>query len=570
EGSRVQILAPVVRGRRGEYRKELEEFRRKGFVRVRIDGELHDLGNEIRIPKRARHDIEVVVDRLLVKASARGRLTESLETALSLAGGLVKIDVVGEQEWLFSESAACTECGISLPELAPRMFSFNNPYGACPACNGLGVGFELDAERVVPDPDRSLAEGAIEPWGARGPTRYYAQLLASLGQHLEIDLELPWKKLPRAAREALLHGTGEQELEFVFRRGRRRERVRRRWDGVLGELARRAAEEVTAARGVERYRSPVLCGECEGSRLRSEARHVRLGGHALHELCALPIASLPALFDALELGVQQRAVAERVLHEIADRVRFLCDVGLGYLSLDRPSATLSGGEGQRIRLATQIGSSLMGVLYILDEPSIGLHPRDNGLLLESLLRLRDMGNSVLVVEHDEATIRCADHVIDMGPGAGIHGGEVVAEGTPAEVMSNASSPTGAYLSGRRCIAVPDERRKPGRQWLVLQGCQEHNLKRVKLELPLGVFTVVTGVSGSGKSTLINDTLHRALAQLLHGAEQRPGRFSRIKGVELLDKVIDVSQAPIGRTPRSNPATYSGALGGIRQLFSQVP
>jgi excinuclease ABC subunit A len=573
EGTRLQVLAPVVRGRKGEYRKELESFRKQGFVRVRIDGKLFDLGEEIALHKQAKHDIDLVVDRLVARASAGRRIAESIETALGMADGLVKIDVgPGREEWLLSESSACADCGISFPEIAPRMFSFNSPHGACSQCSGIGSREEFDPNRIVPDDARSLSRGAIEPWGVRRIPIYYAQLLGSLARHFSVSPDAPWRELPKRAQRGILFGTGSSEVRFVFERGGRREVVKRRWDGVLGELSRRRRE--TSSDGVQdtlsRYLSPQPCAECEGTRLRLEARSVKLGGLGIHELTRLSISQAMSFVDGLTLQPAQQRIAERILREIRERLRFLGDVGLDYLTLDRSSASLSGGEGQRIRLATQVGSSLMGVLYILDEPSIGLHARDNRRLLRSLERLRDIGNSVLVVEHDEATIRCADHVIDMGPGAGIHGGEVVAQGTPEEILGNPRSLTGAYLAGRRVIPLPQEHRTPDERALVLTGCQEHNLKNLTLRLPLGRFVVVTGVSGSGKSTLINDTLHRALAQRLHGSKEPPGRFERLHGLEHVDKVIDVNQAPIGRTPRSNPATYTGVFDGIRQVFSQVP
>ncbi len=572
EGRRVMILAPVVRGRKGEYRKQLDAFRRQGFVRVCVDGETHDLSEEICLAKQKRHDIDVVVDRLVTKPAARSRLAESIETALKIADGLIRIRCEGDspeesssEEWLLSERSACIDCDVSFPEIAPRLFSFNNPHGACAECSGLGLRTDFDLGRIVPDPSLSLAGGAIEPWRSGRSTRYYASLLRSLAQHLEIDLDTPWRELPKHAHQLILMGAGDQEIRFHFESKGRPQNLKRRWDGVVGELSRR--EE---SNRLDRYRSPSPCPECRGARLCIEARHVLIGGLGIHEVCRFAVTRLIEFIDSLSLDRSERAVAERILSEIRERLRFLSDVGLDYLSLDRPSATLSGGEGQRIRLATQVGSSLMGVLYILDEPSVGLHPRDNQRLLASLLRLRDMGNSVLVVEHDEATIAAADYIIDMGPGAGIHGGEVVAQGTRDEIEAHPRSLTGAFLSGRRRIAIPGRRPTKSARWLELTGCSEHNLKNLSLRLPLGLFTVVTGVSGSGKSTLINDTLQRVLAARLHRAQETPGRFTHLRGIELLDKVIDVNQAPIGRTPRSNPATYSGALDGIRKLFSQVP
>ena len=589
EGSRVQILAPMVRGRKGAYRKELEEMRRRGYVYARIDGAMRELEDDIRLARQARHDIEIVVDRIVVREGAGGRIEESLQTALGLADGLAIVlsdpgkaerEAEGPAEWLLSRSNACADCGISLPEIAPRMFSFNNPAGACPACDGLGVQRHFDPELVVPDTEKPLHE-AIEPWQQKRNRRYYAQLLSDLADHLGVDLDSPWRRLPASARKAILKGL-PGEIAFSVggrptRTGRpRKTRAKRAWHGVLDDLERRGEAKL------ERFQAACTCPECDGARLRPEARSVRIADRAIHELSALSIGELQEFLadfeerlddSRSELGtLGQRDVARRVGIEIRERLAFLADVGLDYLSLDRPSATLSGGEAQRIRLATQIGSSMLGVLYILDEPSIGLHARDNARLLQSLMRLRDNGNSVVVVEHDEATIRAADHVIDMGPGAGIHGGEVVAEGPPEQLASNPLSPTGAWLAGRESIAPARRPRSDlaAAERIVLRGCRANNLKAVEFALPLGAFTVVTGVSGSGKSTLVRDTLHRALAARLYGALNVPGEFEALEGEDLIDKVIDVDQAPIGRTPRSNPATYSGAFGGIRQLFSQVP
>jgi excinuclease ABC subunit A len=568
EGTRVAILAPVVRDRKGEYRRELESLRRQGFVRARSDGELRDLGDEIRLARGSRHTIEVVVDRLAVKPAARARIAGSLETALRLADGIAVVDRGGSDgEWLLSERNACARCGSSFPEIAPRSFSFNSPHGACPACDGLGTVGAFDAVRVVPDPSLPLAD-ALAPWSQRGSARYYRGLLEALASHYGVDLSTPWRELPLRAQRGILEG-GER-IELVVERRGRREAFARTWDGVLGELARRfeGAGEPERER-LARFRSPRPCPDCDGTRLRPEARSVRLGGASIADLARLPLSELASFLEALELSPAKRTIAEQVLREIGDRLRFLSEVGLEYLTLERPAASLSGGEGQRIRLATQVGSHLLGVLYILDEPSIGLHPRDNARLLRSLFRLRDTGNSVIVVEHDEETIRAADFVIDMGPGAGIHGGRIVAEGPPGAIVASPDSLTGAYLSGRRAIPVP-KRRSPGERAIRITGCCEHNLKRVTLQVPLGLLSVVTGVSGSGKSTLVNDTLHRALAARLHGAEQPPGRFEVLEGVDEIDKVVDVDQSPIGRTPRSNPATYTGCLDGIRQLMSRVP
>ncbi|HVN36842.1 MAG TPA: excinuclease ABC subunit UvrA [Myxococcota bacterium] len=570
EGTAVAVLAPIVRDRKGEYRKDLESLRRQGFVRARIDGALCDLSDDIALSKTARHSIEVVVDRLAVRPAARGRISESLATALRLASGLAVVEHGEGGGWLFSEKSACPDCGVSFPEIAPRTFSWSSPHGACPECSGLGTQEAFDPALVVPDENAPL-ERAIAPWCGRGAPRYYAQLLAALASHYEVSLDTPWRALPPLAREGIIHGAGTRDVELAVSREGRREKFRRRWDGVLAELARRyeAGGELEQSR-LARYRSPVPCRACGGSRLRAESRSVRLCGHSIDMVARRSVDDAQSLLASLELSPLQRAIADRVLVEISERLRFLQEVGLGYLTLDRPAASLSGGESQRIRLATQVGASLLGVLYILDEPSIGLHPRDNARLLGSLLRLRDQGNSVIVVEHDEETIRAADHVIDMGPGAGTHGGRVVAEGPPQALLLHPDSLTGAYLSGRRAIAVPSRRRPAGDRALVLTGCREHNLKDVTLRIPLGLLTVVTGVSGSGKSSLVADTLHPALAAALHGATRPPGRFERLGGLEHVDKVIDVDQSPIGRTPRSNPATYSGAFDGIRKLFAGVP
>jgi excinuclease ABC subunit A len=569
--TRLQILAPVIRGRKGEHRKELRELSKQGFVRVRVDGEMRELADEIVVAKQSKHDIDVVVDRVVAKNEARRRIAESIETAVRLSGGLVAIDVgPGQQEWTLSAHSACVDCGISYPEIEPRSFSFNSPHGACPRCSGLGTRDKFDAALIVPDASLPISRGAIAPWSGRRVPVYYRRLLEALAEHFAISLETPWRELPESVRDGMLYGTKE-EINFAFGRSGSGRAIRRRWDGVLGELERRHARDSEAKhKELARYRSPGSCPDCDGSRLRLEARNIRVVGESISELTQRSVADAATFFERLELSSGERAIAQKIVVEIRDRLRFLIDVGLGYLTLDRCSATLSGGESQRIRLATQVGASLMGVLYILDEPSIGLHPRDNQRLLETLTRLRDGGNSVLVVEHDETTIRSADFVIDMGPGAGIHGGQIVALGTPAEIASSEQSITGDYLAGKRGIGVPTQRRSLDERALVVENCQGHNLKNLDVRIPLGLFTAVTGVSGSGKSTLINDTLYRALAARLHQAEAPAAPFDRILGLEAIDKVVDVSQAPIGRTPRSNPATYTGALSSIRLLFSQVP
>ncbi len=580
EGSKVQVLAPIVRGRKGQYKKELDRFRRDGFVRVRIDGEIHDLADEIEIARGARHDIEIVIDRVVVKESVRARLSESIETALRLADDLALIDVVGSEPTWLSRTGACPTCDISFPEISPRLFSFNNPFGACPTCHGLGQQPIFDPERIVPDENRSLAEGAIEAWDLDEARGYYRKLLETLATHYDFGLDAPWKALPGALREKILFGDSDFQLDLevpLATRGRRKRRkpqtetIRRPFDGVIGDLERRLETGGARARTtLARFQSDRICPDCLGARLRIEARHVHVGNHSLPELLALPISELVAFFETLERPPNRARVAERIEASLRERLGFLERVGLGYLSLDRPAATLSGGEAQRIRLATQIGARLIGVLYILDEPSIGLHPRDNERLLESLESLRDLGNSLIVVEHDEATIRRADHVIDIGPGAGRHGGRIVAQGSPASLVDNPDSTTGQFLSGRRRIEAPARRTPDFSRTIRLEGCSANNLRDVDLEIPIGCLTVVTGVSGSGKSTLINDTLHRVLARELHGARKKPGDHRALSGIEEIDKVVDVDQSPIGRSPRSNPATYSGAFSGIRNLFAQIP
>lgn len=570
EGTRIQLLAPVVRGRKGQYKKELEQFRRDGFARARIDGVLRDLAEDIVLARGARHDIEIVVDRIAVKPGVRARLSESLATALRLADDLALIDVVdgdgggGSNAWWLSRSGACPACDISFPELSPRLFSFNNPFGACKGCSGLGQQGYFDPQRCVPDPERTLAEGAIAAFDLKEARGYYRKLLERIAEPLGIDLDTPWRCLPAEARRKLLEGDPSLEVPIG--------RSARPFDGVLGDLERRLeANEGRVDARLARFRSERPCPDCAGSRLRIEARSVRIGGHSLPELSALPIEALAAFFDDLELRDVRARIAERILKAVRERLQFLEDVGLGYLSLDRPATTLSGGEAQRIRLATQIGARLIGVLYILDEPSIGLHPRDNDRLLASLLALRDQGNSLVVVEHDEATIRAADHVVDLGPGAGVHGGSVVAEGTADALARHPDSLTGAFLSGRRRIEMPRPAAAAGPALSIrLEGCTAHNLKNVDLELPLGVFTVVTGVSGSGKSSLVSDTLQRILAARLHGALATPGPYRAIRGDDAIDKLVDVDQSPIGRSPRSNPATYSDAFTAIRALFAGLP
>jgi excinuclease ABC subunit A len=570
EKGRLLLLAPIVRDRKGEYRKELRQLQADGFVRVRIDGEMHELAEPVSLDKNKKHTIEVVVDRLVVKEGIEGRLADSLETALRLAEGIVRVESVGGESRIFSERHACVECGISYPEITPRMFSFNNPHGACPDCSGLGTRMYFDPEQVVPNPSLSLREGAVVPWETRTGV-YYQQLLEALADHFKFDVSTPFRELPGKVRQVLLHGSGKEQVRFFFDQGARRHFYQKAFEGVIPNLERRYREtdSENVRENLERFMNVMPCPTCEGARLRRESLFVRVGGKNIREVTALSITEAETFFAGLQLAEKEAEIARRVLKEILERLSFLSHVGLEYLTLDRTSGTLSGGEGQRIRLATQVGSSLVGVLYILDEPSIGLHQRDNRRLLETLKRLRDLGNTVLVVEHDEETILEADFIIDMGPGAGVNGGQVVARGTPREVLENPESLTGRYLSGELTIPLPAGRRQSDR-FLVLKGARENNLKGIDVAVPLGVMTCVTGVSGSGKSTLVIDTLYRALSQRLYRSREKAGRVDDILGLEFLDKVIDIDQSPIGRTPRSNPATYTGVFTDIRDLFSQLP
>jgi len=575
EGARFMVMAPIVRGRKGEYGKQLEELRAEGFTRVKVDGELRMLDEEIKLDKKLKHDISVVVDRLIMRPDVRKRLADSVETAVALADGVLEVETMPREGepvlQTFSERFACLHCGISMPELEPRMFSFNSPHGACPRCTGLGSQQEIDPDLVVPDPSLSIGEGAILPWSSGSATSYYEQMTQAIAERYEIDLDAAWSSLGREQQELFLYGTNGDRVYVSYRNrmGRRRSYTTA-FEGIIPNLERRYREtdSDTSRERIEEYMTLRPCPECKGARLRPESRAVRVAGVAIHELSAMSARRALDWVASLELSEQDRAIARLILREIDERLRFLESVGVGYLSMERAAATLSGGEAQRIRLATQIGSSLVGVLYILDEPSIGLHQRDNEKLIGTLQRLRDLGNTVLVVEHDEGTMRAADHVIDMGPGAGEHGGHVVAEGTAAEIMSNPKSLTGQFLSGKRRIETPRKRRTPS-GYVDIAGARQHNLKDVDARIPLGVFCCVTGVSGSGKSTLVNEVLHKAVANRLHRAKQRPGTHRRITGTEQLDKIISVDQSPIGRTPRSNPATYIGLFDQIRDLFSRT-
>jgi excinuclease ABC subunit A len=571
EGARVQLWAPVVRGRKGEYRKELAKLARDGYSRVVVDGEVRDPSEPIDLDRKRKHDIDVVVDRLKISEGDRGRLADSVALCLSLSDGLVRaVDDRGNGT-LYSEKYACPDCSVSLPEVTPRLFSFNSPHGACPECDGLGTTIYFDPDLVVPDPARSIRNGAVAPWSRRTQI-FYHQLLAGLAAHYRFSLDVPFGKLPERVRNLVLHGSAGEAVRFALEEGDRRFSFSKPFEGVVNNLERRFretdSEEVREE--LSRYMNNRPCRACGGARLKREALCVTVGGKGIDAVTALSVSEALAFFREIPLSPREEQIAARILKEIRSRLLFLADVGLDYLTLSRASGTLSGGEGQRIRLATQIGASLMGVLYILDEPSIGLHQRDNRRLLATLRRLRDLGNTVLVVEHDEETIRTADHVIDMGPGAGEHGGRVVAAGPPEEIVRCEASLTGQYLSGRKEIPVPRTRRRNNGHALTVAGCRANNLKGIDVTVPLGVITCVTGVSGSGKSTLVLDTLYRALAQRLTGARERPGEYRSLSGLEHVDKVIHIDQSPIGRTPRSNPATYSGVFTPIRDLFAMLP
>jgi excinuclease ABC subunit A len=575
DGARIQVLAPVVRGRKGELRRELQDLRRSGFVRVRVDGEIHDLAEEIPLAKNQPHAIEVIVDRLALKRGVERRLADSLEVAFRYGGEVCRVVVDqeggGENEIVFSQRFACADCGVSYAELSPRLFSFNSPYGACAECGGLGAHSHFDPDLIVPDERLSLRQGAIAPWG-RKPSPFHVALLAALGRGLGFDLDTAFGDLRPEARKAILGGTGTREIEFVHERSGKSFTFSRPFEGVVGMLEKRRREAIDTgdAEDLSAYLGSRPCQACKGSRLRPEARHVTVGARSIIETTRLSVGEALRFFRELALPSHKQEIARRLLEEIVARLGFLSEVGLDYLTLDRPALTLSGGEGQRLRLATQIGSSLVGVLYVLDEPSIGLHPRDNARLIGILERLRDLGNTVIVVEHDRDTILAADHVVDMGPGAGEHGGRVVAEGPPAAVLESEQSLTGHYLSWRRQIALPAVRRK-GNGWAIrLVGARANNLQTVSVELPLGTMTCVTGVSGSGKSSLVVDTLYPAVARKLHQTKARAGEHDALEGWQFLDKVVDVDQSPIGRTPRSNSATYTGLFTVIRELFAETP
>ncbi len=581
EKSRLYLLAPVVRGRKGEYRKELAEFQKKGFQRVKIDGAFYEIDDAPALDKKYKHDIDVVIDRIVVRPDMGARLAESFETALELADGIAIIEFADEKDdkgaprrVTYSAKFACPVSGFTISEIEPRLFSFNNPFGACPACDGIGHEMRIDPDLVVPDPSLSLKKGAIMPW-AKSSSPYYGQTLEALARHFGFKMTAAWEELPEEARDILLYGSKGEAVRFAYDDGLRAYEVRKPFEGVVTNLERRYKETESdwSREEIGRYMSATPCAACGGKRLKPEALAVKIAGRDIGDVTRLSVREAEKWFGALpeQLDDKQNEIAARILKEIRERLRFLLDVGLEYLTLSRASGTLSGGESQRIRLASQIGSGLTGVLYVLDEPSIGLHQRDNERLLGTLKRLRDLGNTVIVVEHDEDAILQADYVVDIGPGAGIHGGEIIAKGTPGEVMSNPASLTGKYLTGEMAVKTPSKRRKPTKsRMLRVVGARGNNLKDVTAEIPLGTFTCVTGVSGGGKSTLVVDTLYKAIARKLNGAMEHPAPHERIEGLEHLDKVIDIDQSPIGRTPRSNPATYTGAFTPIREWFAGLP
>ncbi len=572
ERTRLQIMAPLVSGRKGEHAKLLADIQKQGYVRVRVDGDIRDLSETIELEKNKKHTIEVVVDRIVVKADVETRLADSIETAMKLGEGRVLVDVMEKEELLFSSNLACPECGFSMDELSPRMFSFNSPFGACPDCDGLGIKMIVDPDLLVPDKSKSIDGGAFEAW-AGSTSNYYPQFLAAVCKHYKIPMDKPVSELSADQMKTILYGTGGEKIRFRYENdfGIRREALVP-FEGIIRNLERRYRE--TGSDGIrefiEGYMSAKPCSACKGARLKPEILAVTVGDANISTLTELSIRDAEQFFTSLKLNEKDQMIANLVLKEINERLGFLVNVGLDYLTLSRAAGTLSGGEAQRIRLATQIGSSLMGVLYILDEPSIGLHQRDNDRLIRTLEHMRNLGNTLIVVEHDEDTMLAADYIIDIGPAAGIHGGQVIAQGTPQEVMANTESLTGQYLSGAKFIAVPDKRRKTNGKWLEVKGAKENNLKNVNAKIPLGVFSCVTGVSGSGKSTLINEILYKSLARDLNRAKVRPGEHKSIAGLEHIEKVVDIDQSPIGRTPRSNPATYTGVFDDIRDVFSSVP
>ncbi len=573
EGTRIQLLAPVVRGRKGEYHKLIEDAKKGGFVRVRIDGEVFDVNDEITLDKNKKHNIEIVVDRLIIRNDIQKRLSDSLETVLQLSGGIAIIDVIGKEELLFSQNFACSDCGISIEELTPRMFSFNNPFGACPTCTGLGNLLKIDPDLVIPNRSLALTDGAIvvSGWNIESEDAYIRMIFNALSKQYKFKLDTPIHKLPAEVLDTILYGTKGEKIKVEYEREYGSGSYMAAFEGIINIIERRYHETQSDSmkQYYEQFMSNNPCPDCKGARLKPESLAVTVGGKNIHELSTMSVADAKDFFLNIQLSDRHKMIASQILKEINARIGFLVDVGLDYLTLSRSAGTLSGGEAQRIRLATQIGSGLMGVLYILDEPSIGLHQRDNARLISTLTRLRDLGNTLIVVEHDEDTMHAADYIIDMGPGAGIHGGNVVAEGPLESILACEESLTGQYLSGKMKIEIPKERRKPNGKWLEIVGARANNLKNINAKIPLGVFTSITGVSGSGKSTLINEILHNSLASQLNRARTRAGEHDTIKGVEQLDKVINIDQSPIGRTPRSNPATYTGIFDLIREVFAST-
>jgi excinuclease ABC subunit A len=569
QGTTLAIFSPIVRGKKGEYRKELDVLRSDGFVRVRIDGAMKELGEEIKLDRNKHHDIDVLVDRVVIKEGAEKRIIDSLEIASRLSEGILKVEREGSPPIVFSQKFSCIDCGFSFPEITPRMFSFNSPQGACPSCSGLGTKRFFDPSFIVPDPSLSLNEGAVLPWKRRGES-FLRPVLEGLARHYKFDLDTPFGRLPKWVQHLLLHGSENEKISFRVKVRGKSHVFHQKFEGVIPELERRSEADGDEVEELEEFRNESVCPDCEGTRLKREVLSIKVGGRSIAEVTRWSVKEALDFVDHLELSSRSQKIAHGILKEIQERLKFMMEVGLDYLTLDRTAATLSGGESQRIRLATQIGSSLVGVLYILDEPSIGLHPRDHLRLLETLKRLRDLGNTVIVVEHDEETIRAADHVIDMGPGPGEKGGQVVFGGSPKALMQAAHSLTGQYLAGRLSIPVPEARRSVGNHFLVVRGATANNLKNIDVQIPLGVFTCITGVSGSGKSTLLIDTLYCVLAQRLYHSPQRCVPLRDIEGLEYVDKVVHVDQMPIGRTPRSNPATYTGLFQPIRELFAQLP
>ncbi len=569
ENTRLIILSPLISGKKGEFKKEIRELLRSGFIRARIDNQIVELNTEISLDKKKKHTIEVLIDRLVIKENIRNRLTDSVESALKLSQGTLKI-ITDKEERIFSEKFACPYCGISIPEVSPRMFSFNSPYGACPKCDGLGSLMYFDPELVIPDPSLSLRDGAIKPWSKRH-SMYFFQIIDTLSEHYKFDIYTPFNKLPKNIQEIILYGSGDEEIRFYYDRGEGREFYYKPFEGVIPYLQRKYNETDSQSfkEDIEEYMNYRECPECKGARLKKESLAVTVGEKSISDVTKLSVKEAMDFFKNLKLGEKEKVIASNILKEILERLNFLHNVGLDYITLDRPSYSLSGGESQRIRLATQVGSGLVGVLYVLDEPSIGLHQRDNKKLVDTLIRLKNLGNTVIVVEHDENTILSADYIIDMGPGAGNNGGYVVATGTPEEIINNENSLTGQYLAKKVSIRIPEFRRQPTHKHLVITGVRTNNLKDITVSIPLSIFVCVTGVSGSGKSSLILDTLYPAIKQKLYRSREKPGPYSELKGLEYIDKVIVIDQSPIGRTPRSNPSTYTGLFTPIRELFSKL-